>query len=128
MKRLAAQAAFKLSRFLQPRVDAAFFKTYSRLIAPDVTEEELAAYPETPEALFPDNPALADRYRHIHALCGGDSIALAAVQLYLLALLEERTLDLLREGFGVSDGLTIETAGRIACRDQETLDLLPRPH
>ena len=89
MKRLAAQAAFKLSRFLQPRVDAAFFKTYSRLIAPDVTEEELAAYPETPEALFPDNPALADRYRHIHALCGGDSIALAAVQLYLLALLEE---------------------------------------
>ena len=126
MKRLAALAAFKLSRFLQPRVNAAFFKTYSRLIAPDVTEEELAAYPETPEALFPDNPALADRYRHIHALCGGDSIALAAVQLYLLALLEERTLDLLREGFGVSDGLTIETAGRIACRDQETLDLLPR--
>ena len=126
MKRLAALAAFKLSLFLQPRVDSAFFKQYSRLIAPDVTKEELAAYPETPEELFPDEPVLAERYRYLYNLCGGDSIALTAVQLYLLALLEERTLDLLREGFGLSNGLTIEAAGRIACQDQETLDLLPR--
>ena len=46
MKRLAALAAFKLSLFLKPRVNDDFFKRYSRLISPDVTEEEVADYPE----------------------------------------------------------------------------------
>ena len=112
MKRIAALAAFKLSLFLKPRVSEAFFKTYSRLISSDVTEEELAGYPELPEDLFEDQPGLAARYQRIYDLCGGDPVALNAVQLYLLAQMEERTQDLLREGMGVSEGLTIETAGK----------------
>ena len=45
MKRLAALAAFKLSLFLKSRVSDDFFRRYSRLISPDVTEEEVAGYP-----------------------------------------------------------------------------------
>ena len=49
MKRLAALAAFKLSFFLRPRVNEGFFKQYSRLIAMDVTREELESLEEIPE-------------------------------------------------------------------------------
>ena len=49
MNRLAALAAFKLSLYLKPRVSEAFFKTYSRLISSDVTQEELDGYSELPE-------------------------------------------------------------------------------
>lgn len=126
MKRLAALAAFKLSAYLKPRVSEEFFKRYSRLISPDVTEEEVASYPEDAEELFFDKPVTAARWRLVQTLCANDPIALTAVQLYLLALMEERTLDLLREGLGLADGLTIEAAGRIACREDESIDLAPR--
>ncbi len=59
-------------------------------------------------------------------LCGGDPIALTAVELYLLALMEERTVELLREGLGLAEGLTIEAAGRIAYPGEETVDLAQR--
>ncbi len=126
MKRLAALAAFKLSLFLKPRVSDEFFKRYSRLISPDVTEEEVAAYPTDAQTLFFDKPVLAARFARLQKLCGNDPIALTAVELYLLALMEERTVELLREGLGLSAGLTIEAAGRIACRTDETIDLAPR--
>ncbi len=126
MKRLAALGALQLSLFLKPRVDSALFARYSRLISPDVTEEEVASCPTAPEALFYDRPVLAARYRQLLDLCGGEAIALTAVELALLALMEERTADLLREGVGLGEGLTIEAAGRVACRGQETLDLAPR--
>lgn len=125
MKRLAALAAFKLSLFLKPRVSEEVFKTYSRLIASDVTEEELDGYPELPEELFADEPELAKRYQRIYDLCDGDPVALTAVQLYLLAQMEERTQDLLREGMGVAEGLTIETAGRLTWPEEETIDMMP---
>ena len=126
MKRLAALGAFKLSLFLKPRVSDEFFRRYSRLISPDVTEEEVAGYPEDAESLFYDKPVTAARYRFLQNLCGEDPIALTAIQLYLLALMEERTLDLLREGLGLGEGLTIEAAARVACRADETIDLAPR--
>lgn len=121
MKRLAALAAFKLSLFLKPRVSEAFFQTYSRLISTDVTAEELEGYPEEPEELFEDQPELAARYQRIYDLCEGVPSALTAVQLYLLAQMEERTLNLLREGMGVAEGLTIETAGRLTRPEEETI-------
>lgn len=126
MKRMAALAAFQLSLFLKDRVSDSFFKAYSRLISPDVTEEEAASYPDDPEELFFDKPVLAARCRTLQKLCGDDPIARTAVQLYMLALMEERTLELLREGLGLADGLTIEAAGRIACREEETIELSPR--
>ena len=126
MKRLAALAAFKLSLYLKPRVSDEFFKRYSRLISPDVTEEEVASYPEDAEELFFDKPIAAERWRFVQALCANDPIALTAVQLYFLALMDERTLDLLREGLGLADALTIEAAGRIAHRGDESIDLAPQ--
>lgn len=125
MKRLAALGAFQLSLYLNNRVDDALFKRYSRLISPDVTEEEVASYPWQPEALFWDNPVAAERYRRIWDHCQGDPIALTAVQLYLLCLMEERGVSLLREGLGLEEGLTIEAAGRIACRGTESIDMIP---
>lgn len=125
MKRLAALAAFKLSLFLKPRVSEEFFKTYSRLISSDVTEEELEGCPEEPEELFEDQPELAARYQRIYDHCDGDPVALTAVQLYLLAQMEERTLNLLREGMGVSEGLTIETAGRLTWPEIESIQQMP---
>ena len=126
MKRLAALAAFKLSLFLRPRVNDAFFNKYSRLLAPDVTAEELAGYPEEPAKLFEGDPLLKVRYGRLYALCEGDPIAVTAIQLYLLALMEERTVDLLREGMGMAEGLTIETAGRIAFPEKESIELAPQ--
>lgn len=127
MKRLAALAAFKLSLYLKDRVSDGFFKKYSRLLSQDVTEEEISAYPEAPEELFFDEPVQGHRYRQIFDWCGGDPIALTAVQLCLLAEMDERTLSLLREGMGrPAGGLTIETAARIACRDTECMDQLPQ--
>ena len=126
MKRLAALAAFKLSLFLKSRVSDDFFRRYSRLISPDVTEEEVAGYPEDAESLFYDEPVTAARYRFLQDRCQDDPIALTAIQLYLLALMEERTLDLLREGLGLGEGLTIEAAARVACRTDETIDLAPQ--
>ena len=69
MKRLAALAALKLSLFLKGRVDDDFFKRYSRFIAPDVTEEELAECPVTAEELFEDEAMLAVRARQLFDLC-----------------------------------------------------------
>ena len=127
MKRLAALAAFKLSLFLKPRVSEEFFRRYSRLISADVTEEEVESYPEEDaEELFFDRPDIAERYCVLQELCGDDPIALTAVELYLLALMEERTVELLREGLGLAEGLTIEAAGRIACPGEETVDLAQR--
>ena len=127
MKRLAALAAFKLSLFLKPRVSEEFFRRYSRLISADVTEEEVESYPEEDaEELFFDRPDIAERYCVLQELCGDDPIALTAVELYLLALMEERTVELLREGLGLAEGLTIEAAGRIACPTEETVDLAQR--
>ena len=126
MKRLAALAAFKLSLFLQPRVSDEFFKRYSRLLASDITREELLSYPEEPEELFDDKPEMMERYEKLCELCQWDPIAVTAVQLYLLALMEERTMDLLREGVGVAEGLTIETAGRIAFPDVESIEMAPQ--
>ena len=125
MKRLAALAAFKLSLFFKGRVDTAFFQRYSRLISEDVTQAEVAGYPEDPLQLFAGQPVLAARYQLLYDRCGGDPIALTALQLYLLAQMEERTLALLREGLGVEEGLTIETAGRIACRGVESIEQIP---
>lgn len=124
MKRLAALASFKLSLFLIPRVNDAFFKQYSRLISDDVTREELDDCPEEPEALFCDRPELAVRYRRLYDVCGGDPVALTAIQLYLLAQMEERTLNLLREGLGLSGGLTIEAAGRLTAPETETIEMM----
>lgn len=125
MKRLAALAAFKLSLYLKPRVSEEFFKRYSRLISPEVTEEEVADCPTEAEELFFDAPDTAARYRLLQDRCGNDPIALTAVQLYLLALMEERTVDLLREGLGLAEGLTIEAAGRIACPGVESIEAVP---
>lgn len=52
MNRIAAMAAMKLSLFMKQRVNEDFFRTYSRLIAADVTQEEVESCPEEPEALF----------------------------------------------------------------------------
>ncbi len=125
MKRLAALGAFKLSYFLKNRVDAAFFSRYSRLICADVTREELFSYPEEPGELFRDSPVCAARYQMLYDHCGGDRIALTAIQLYLLSLMEERTLGLLREGMGMEHGLTIEAAGRIANPGKESIEEIP---
>lgn len=124
MKRLAALAAFQLSLFFKPRVSDDFFKTYSRLISPDVTEEEIASYPRQAEDLFFDRPETAARYQTLQILCDHDPIALTAIGLYLLALMEKRTLQLLQEGLGT--GLTIEAAARITFPQEETVDLASR--
>ena len=125
MKRLAAVGALKLSLFLKQRVGDDFFKRYSRLIVDDVTEEEVSACPQTPEELFDDAPVLRERWGKLCSLCGEDPIALTAVQLYILALMEERTQNLLREGMGTAEGLTIETAGRIAFPKRESVEMIP---
>ena len=125
MKRLAAVGALKLSLFLKQRVGDDFFKRYSRLIVDDVTEEEVSACPQTPEELFDDAPVLRERWGKLCSLCGEDPIALTAVQLYILALMEERTQNLLREGMGTAEGLTIETAGRIAFPNRESVEMIP---
>lgn len=124
MKRLAALAALKLSLFLKPRADDAFFRRYSRFIAPDVTEEELLDCPTTPEELFEDEPALAARFARLCDICDGDAAARTAVELYLLAQMDARVGELLREGG--FDGLTIETAGRITWREAETIEMMPQ--
>ena len=124
MKRLAALAALKLSLFLKGRVDDDFFRRYSRLIALDVTEEELADCPNTPEELFEDEPALAERFARLCSICGGDEAALTAIELYLLARMDARVLDILRDG--VCGGLTIETAGRITWRACEPIEMAAR--
>ena len=74
MKRLAALAAFKLSLFLKSRVSDDFFKRYSRLISPDVTEEEVSGYPEDAESLFYDEPVTAARYRFLQDRCQDDPL------------------------------------------------------
>lgn len=125
MKRLAALAALKLSFFLRPRVNEGFFKQYSRLIASDVTREELESLDECPEVLFQDRPELAERYRRLYDLCEEDPVAVSAVQLYLLAQMEERTVSLLKEGMGLSNGLTIEGAGRITWPEREVIEMAP---
>ncbi len=125
MKRLAALAAFKVSMFFKDRADADFFRRYSRLISADVTEEELSELPESPEELFFDSPVSTARYRKLYDLCGGDPVALTAVQLSLLAEMDGRVLPMLREGGLCTDGLTIEAAARIACRTQESIDNIP---
>lgn len=126
MKRLPALAAFKLSYFLRGKVSEDFFKRYSRLISSNVTREEIDAIREEPEHLFPDAPHLAARWRQIFELCDGDAIALTAVELYLLAVMEERTLDILRDGMGLTGGVTIEAAGRLAYPEKETIELVPQ--
>ncbi len=125
MKRLAALGAFKLSFFLKNRVDDSLFSRYSRLISADVTREELLSYPEEPSELFWDSPVCAARYQMLYDHCEGDRIALTAIQLYLLSLMEERTLGLLREGMGMEHGLTIEAAGRIANPEKESIEEIP---
>lgn len=50
---------------------------------------------------------------------------MTAVQLCILAQMEDRTLSLLREGLGTGEGLTIEAAGRIALR-QESIEIVPQ--
>ncbi len=126
MKRLAALASFKLSLYLKTRVDSSFFKRYSHIISGDVTEEELLLYPEKPEELFFDVPDIAARYRKIYELCGGEPIALTAVQLYILAEMDGRTLTLLKEGLGLPmECLTIRTAARIALRSDEIIGYMP---
>lgn len=126
MKRLPALAAFKLSAFLRGKMSADFFKKYNKLIAPDVTRAELDGLNEEPEKLFADSPDLARRWRRIYDLCGGDPIALTAVELYLLAVMDERTLDILRSGMGLNGGVTIEAAGRLAYPEKETIELIPQ--
>ena len=125
MKRLPALAAFKLSAFLRGKVREDFYKSYSRIIAPDVTWEEVNSLSEEPEELFEDAPQIAVRWRQICALCGNDAIALTAVELYLLAVMEERTLDILRDGMGLTGGVTIEAAGRLTCPEKETIEFAP---
>ena len=125
MKRLAALAAFKLSYFLRNRVDESLFLRYSRLISPDVTGEEVDALTEDAVELFEDQPELAERWERLCALCGYDPIALTAIELYLLAQMEERTVELLREGMGLAGGLTIEAAGRIAWPEAEVIEMAP---
>ncbi len=125
MKRLAALGAFKLSFFLKNRVDASLFSRYSRLISADVTREEFLNYPEEPRELFWDSPVCAARYQMLYDHCEGDRIAMTAIQLYLLSLMEERTLGLLREGMGMEHGLTIEAAGRIANPEKESIEEIP---
>ena len=90
MKRLAALAALRLSLYLKGRVDSAFFARYSRLISPDVTQEEIDSCPQEPEELFAGDPLLASRWRRLFDLCGGDPIAVTAIQLALLIEMDER--------------------------------------
>ena len=125
MKRLPAVAAFKLSYFLRPRVDETLFRRYSRLISPDVTREEVESLDEWPENLFDDRPELARRWGQLCQLCGEDPVALSAIELYLLAQMEERTLELLREGLGLAGGMTIEAAGRITWPEEELIEMAP---
>ena len=108
LKRLAALAALRLSLYLKGRVDSAFFARYSRLISPDVTREEIDSCQQEPEELFAGDPLLASRWRRLFDLCGGDPIAVTAIQLALLIEMDERALSLLREAFGQPQGaLTI---------------------
>lgn len=124
MKRLAALAAVKLSLCLREQAGEELFGRYRRILDPAVTEAEAADYPELPEELFFDEPETALRYRRVYDLCRGDAVALAAVQLCLLAELEPRLPSLLREALGLELG--VQAAGRIACRGVELPDLAPR--
>lgn len=125
LKRLPALAAFKLSAFLRGKVSEDLFKTYSRLIAPDVTRADVDAISEEPEKLFADLPSVAARWQRIYDQCEGDAIALTAMELYLLAVMDERTLDLLRDGMGLTGGVTIEAAGRLTYPEKETIEIIP---
>lgn len=126
MKRLAALAAFKLSRFFSGRVSDDFFKTYSHLITPNVDQEMVDNCPQEPAQLFFNAPSMAQRYQHLYELCQEDPIALTAIQLYLMAVMDERTLTLLRTGLDVPEGLTIETAGRITHPQLESIEMIPK--
>lgn len=125
MKRLAALAAFRLSLFFKGRENEAFFRKYSRLISMDVTQEEIDGLPQQPEELFFDKPEAAARYRKLYDICEGDGIALMAVQLSLLLEMESRALAMLQEGGLCSGGLTIESAARVALREEEIIDDIP---
>lgn len=125
MKRLAAAAALKLSYFLKQRVGSEFFERYRHLISADITEEDLDICPTEPKEMFFDSPDIAYRYQKLYDLCDGDPIAMTAIQLYMLALMDERTLSLLREATGCIEGLNIETAGRIENFGRETVEMLP---
>ncbi len=125
MKRLAAIAAFKLSLYLiKQHDDKGIFARYPRLISPDVTEEELAGLPQTPELLFADQPEMATRCRKLYDLCEGDDIALTAIRLVLLEELDGSLGSLLQEAFG-ADELTILTAARIAYCKVDVSDHTP---
>ncbi len=126
MKRLAASAALKLSYFLKNRVGNEFFDRYSHLISANVTDEDIYVCPVLPKELIPEPQTLAERYQKLYDICGGDVIAMAAIQLYILVLMDERALSLIREGTGSADGLNIETAGRIEYFGCETVEILPQ--
>lgn len=127
MKRLAALAAFKLSVFLKNRVPDGFFARYSRLIQPDLTEEELRGYSEEPDILFADDPRTVGRYRKIYELLGGDPIALTALELALLAEMDGQAVSLLGEFFGTGHfPLNIAAAARISARDRECIEIMPQ--
>lgn len=126
MKRLAALAAFKLSHFFSGRVSDDFFKTYSHLISPNVDEAMVSDCPQAPNELFFNAPDMAYRYQHLCELCHEDPIAITAIQLYLMAVMDERTLALLRTGLDVPEGLTIETAGRVTYPRMESIEMIPQ--
>ena len=89
MKRLAAIAAFKLSYFLKNRVDESVFRRYARLISSDVTREEVEALSEDAAELFEDRPDLAECWERLCRLCEDDPVALSAVELSLMARMDE---------------------------------------
>lgn len=126
MKRLATVAAIKLSYFLKNRVGSEFFERYRHLVSADVETEDVFSCPILPEDLILDNITLQSRYRKLYELCEGDDIALTAIQLYVFALMDERAAELINAGMGASNGLNIETAGRIATLGSETVEILPQ--
>ncbi len=106
-------------------MDEAFFLYYSAILSGEMTEEELQGISDLPEDLFFDRPDMAARYRRLYEHCEENRLALLAISLYFLALLDERSLALLREGLGLREGLTMEAVGQIALRGHETICYIP---
>lgn len=127
MRRLAALASLQISLYAKTRKMETVFQQYGHLLDRDVTQQVVDEFPLTPRDLFPDNPNMGSRYQLLYLHCQGDLVALTAIGLYLLAMMEEEVLSMVETVFAVRQPLTIEVVGRM-CRPQmdvmEQMDLL----
>lgn len=124
MKALIKLPLLHMSYYVKKRGLRDHLSQYKGVLNFDITEEEMANIHYEPQFFCQDEPELSGRYEWIYNLCQGNPVALTAVGLYLLCLMEERTITMLREIFGVEEGLALEVVGRMCQPEYEIFDMV----